>query len=81
MELLPGLAEIFQISIDSLLGYEKSYKSIDKTIDRINALLIEEKYSEAIERALEVLQRYPNDARINEMLADAYYSLCFSTNE
>ena len=27
LELLPGLAEIFQISIDSLLGYEKSYKS------------------------------------------------------
>lgn len=81
LELLPGLAEIFQISIDSLLGYEKSYKSVDKTIDQINALLIEEKYSNAIEKALAVLQRYPNDARINEMIADAYYSLCFSANE
>jgi len=81
LELLPNLAEIFQISIDSLLGYEKSYKSIDKTIDKLNILLAEEKYRMAIEEALSVLQRYPNDARINEILANAYYSLCFSVNE
>lgn len=81
LELLPGLAEIFQISIDSLLGYEKSYKSVDKTIDKINVLLEKEQYKAAIEEAMEVLQRYPNDARINEIIADSYYSICFSVNE
>jgi len=78
LELLPNLAEIFQISVDSLLGYEKSYKSVDKAIEKINILLVEEKYGTAIEEALSVLQRYPNDARINEIIANAYYSLCFS---
>ena len=81
LELLPCLAEIFQISIDSLLGYEKSYKSVDKTIDRINMLLEKEQYRTAIEEAMAVLQRYPNDARVNEIIADSYYSICFSANE
>lgn len=81
LELLPDLAEIFQISIDSLLGYEKSYKSIDRIIDRVTVLLEKEQYREAIKEAMAVLRRYPNDARINEIIADSYYSLCFSTNE
>jgi tetratricopeptide (TPR) repeat protein len=80
LELLPELAEIFQISIDSLLGYEKSYKKTDSVIEQINRLLEEEKYKEAGKEALTILQRYPNDIRINKLLADAYYSLCFSTN-
>lgn len=80
LELLPSLAEIFQISIDSLFGYEKSYKNLDKEIDKINSLLEKEKFKAAIEEALSVLRRYPNDIRINKVLADSYYSLCFSTN-
>lgn len=81
LELLPSLAEIFQISIDSLLGYEKSYKSVDRTIAKINVLLEKEQYRTAIEEAMAVLKRYPNDARINEIIADSYYSICFSVNE
>lgn len=80
LELLPALAEIFQISIDSLLGYEKSYKNLDKILDKINIFLAEEQYSDALREAYTVLQRYPNDIRINKIIADSYYSLCFSTN-
>lgn len=80
LELLPDLAEIFQVSIDSLLGYEKSYKNLDKKINEMNVLLTQEQYQEAIEEATEILKRYPNDIRINKLLADAYYSLCFSIN-
>lgn len=81
LELLPDLAEIFHISIDSLLGYEKSYKSVDKILDKIHILLEKERYRDAIEEAAAVLKRYPNDARINEIIADSYYSLCFSVEE
>ena len=28
---------------------------------------------------MSLLQRYPNDIGLNKLLADAYYSLCFST--
>lgn len=81
LELLPELADIFQVSIDSLLGYEKSYKNLDKKTDEINSLLLQERYHDAIKEAGEALRRYPNDIRINKMIADAYYSLCFSANE
>lgn len=80
LELLPDLAEIFQVSVDSLLGYEKSYKNVDKKIEEIKTFLAVEKYNEAIEEASCLLKRYPNDIRLNKVMADAYYSLCFSTN-
>ena len=80
LELLPDLAEIFQVSIDSLLGYEKSYKNLNKKIKEIELLLSEEKYHTAITAGTELLKRYPNDLRINRLLADAHYSLCFSTS-
>ena len=80
LELLPDLAEIFQVSIDSLLGYEKSYMNLDQKIDEMNALLAQEQYHEGIEEITKLLKRYPNDLRVNKLLADAYYSLCFSTN-
>ena len=37
LELLPDLAEIFQVSIDSLLGYEKSYKNVDQKVAGMNS--------------------------------------------
>lgn len=80
LELLPDLAEIFQVSVDSLLGYEKSYKNLDKKIEEMNLLLTQEQYHKVIEDVTELLKRYPNDIRVNELLADAYYSLCFSVN-
>lgn len=80
LELLPELAEVFQVSIDSLLGYEKSYKNLDKKTGDIKELLVKEKYNAAIEEAMSLLQRYPNDIGLNKLIADAYYSLCFSTN-
>lgn len=81
LELLPELAEIFQVSIDSLLGYEKAYKNLDKKTGEIKKLLEKEKYSAAIEATTALLQRYPNDIGLNKMLADAYYSICFSMGE
>ena len=80
LELLPELAEVFQVSIDSLLGYEKSYKNLDKKTGDIKVLLAKEEYNDAIEEAMSLLQRYPNDIGLNKLLADAYYGLCFSTN-
>lgn len=78
LELLPALAEVFQISIDSLLGYEKPYKNLEKEIEKITVLLKKEAYRDALEKAMEILKRYPNDARVNKLIADACYSLCFS---
>ena len=57
LELLPDLAEIFQVSIDSLLGYEKSYKNVDQKVAGMNLLLQKEQYRAAAEEAAELLRR------------------------
>lgn len=74
IEILPDLADVFQVSIDSLLGYEKAYKHLDKFILEVEADLKQEKYDTAIERLSELIRSYPNDFRTNHLMGDAYYS-------
>lgn len=81
LEILPDLADVFQVSIDSLLGYEKSYRNLDKCLAQISGLLTEEQYKDAITQLRELIKGYPNDFRVNKLLADAYYSLVFSEEE
>jgi transcriptional regulator with XRE-family HTH domain len=78
IEILPDLAEIFQVSIDALLGYEKSYKNLDKFIEKVDSLLLAEEYSLAIGELRQIIRSYPNDFRVNKLLADSYYSIVFS---
>lgn len=78
IELLPDMADIFQVSIDSLLGYEKAYKNLDKCLIEIESLLGCEQYEAAIIKLRDIVKSYPNDFRVNKLLADSYYSLIFS---
>lgn len=78
IELLPDMADVFQVSVDSLLGYEKAYKHLDKIIVEIENMLKHEKYNEAMERLRDVIKKYPNDFRVNHLLGDTYYSLIVS---
>lgn len=78
IELLPDMADVFQVSVDSLLGYEKAYKHLDKIIVEIENMLKHEKYNEAMERLRDVMKKYPNDFRVNHLLGDTYYSLIVS---
>lgn len=78
IELLPDMADVFQVSIDSLLGYEKAYKHLDKFIVEIENDLKLECYDEAIEKLHDIIKKYPNDFRVNHLLGDTYYSLIVS---
>lgn len=78
IELLPILADVLQVSIDALIGYEKTYKNLESQLRQMDELLLLERYQQAEEMALECLSRYPNDFRLNKVLADVYYSQCFS---
>lgn len=80
IEILPDLAEIFQVSIDALLGYEKSYKNLDKIIANIEDLLLKEQYALALDQLRQIIKNYPNDFRVNKLLADSYYSIVFSND-
>ncbi len=78
IELLPILADVLQVSIDALLGYEKAYKNLEENITRMKELLLEEKYDAVTEIGMNCLRRYPNDFRLNKLIADACYSQYFS---
>lgn len=78
IEILPDLAEVFQVSIDALLGYEKAYKNLDKLIEKIENRLFNEEYFLAINELRQIIKNYPNDFRVNKLLADSYYSIVFS---
>lgn len=80
IELLPILADVLQVSVDALIGYEKAYKNLELQLQQMDEFLHLERYQQVEEMALDCLRRYPNDFRLNKILADAYYSQCFSGN-
>lgn len=80
IESLPVLADVLHVSIDALIGYEKAYKNLELQLKQMDEFLLLEKYQQVEEMALDCLRRYPNDFRLNKVLADVYYSQCFSGN-
>ena len=58
------LADFFNISVDVLLGYSISSKSVNDIIQKINNLLKEARYDEAIYETDKALIRYPGNFRI-----------------
>ena len=69
---LMQLADFFSISVDVLLGYSMSSKNIKDISDRLDALLHEDKYDEAIAEAEKALVRYPGNFKILTSCADTY---------
>lgn len=78
IELLPVLADVFHVSIDQLLGHEERSSYLDKKILEILDFANREKYKEASEIAEKLVMKYPNHFKSNKVLADVYYSICFS---
>ena len=69
---LMQLADFFSISVDVLLGYSMSSKNVKDISDRLDALLHEDKYDEAIAEAEKALARYPGNFKILISCADTY---------
>ena len=71
--MIPIIAELFDISIDTLMGYAKECSTEER-----EAFLVEMKrleFSEKILRHREILKRYPNDTRLQYSLASLLYKL------
>jgi transcriptional regulator with XRE-family HTH domain len=70
------LADFFNISVDVLLGYSISAKSIDDIIDRMHVLLKDNLHEEAISEADKALVRYPGNFKIIHACAKTYAVVC-----
>lgn len=66
IELLPKIANLFDVSVDYLLGYEMKETdiTIDEHIDHALKLVYEKKSREAVEYMASVAVRYPNNIKI-----------------
>lgn len=72
ISILMDLADFFDISVDTLLGYSISSKSIDGITDRMKKFLDEGKYDEAISVAEKAIVRYPGNFKILYKCAQTY---------
>ena len=61
---LMELANLYNISMDELLSYDKSSKNIDKMVETIENLCDEHKFDEAVLEANSALTRYPHTVRL-----------------
>ena len=69
------LADFFDVSVDVLIGYDMSSKRVSDIVDRINSLVAEHKYENAIIVSKDALTRYPHDFGIlftTGMMYNAY---------
>ena len=59
LDLIISMATIFQVSIDTLIGYEMKNDSIKEAENRINECLKKMNYQEAVQICNSMLVRYP----------------------
>ena len=64
LEMLMQLADLFQVSLDALVGFAARSGGADAFEARIHALQREKHYDEGVIEAEKALLRYPNDFRI-----------------
>lgn len=77
MELLPALAEIFEITVDKLLGVDDiaEKKRVDEYLDRFQIAINQGKIDECISIAREGVAEYPNNyALLNKLMYALFVS-------
>ena len=72
IRLLLEMADLFCVSIDSLLGYEMRGSSVENIIERIRDHLRTKNFDAALSEGEKALIRYPNSFSIVHCCADAF---------
>lgn len=67
------MADLFGVSMDTLVGYQVQDSSCQALEERIHRLQKEKRYGEAAAEAEKALKRYPNDFRIAYRCGEMYY--------
>ena len=72
LNILIGMAQLFEVSIDALVGYETVSGGAKNAEERIHRLQSSKKYEEAIREAEIAVLRYPNDFGIIYRAGELY---------
>jgi len=77
VKLLMELADLFEISVDTLLGYDRQNENVDNRIKRINQYMAERDFEEAVLEVEKTLKKYPNKFEVVHVAADVYGRIFF----
>lgn len=77
IDLIIQLANIFDVSLDTLIGFQMKSNDIDTFEEKLEEYFFNEKYDEAIIEAKNKLIKYPNNFRVVYACATLYYFLGF----
>lgn len=64
IKLLMEIADFFEISVDTLLGYEQQNGNVENRIQRIRQCIVEKDYEAGTSEAEKALQKYPNNFHV-----------------
>lgn len=64
IEMITGLADFFQESVDALLGYTWNHRSAGQTVELLRTLEKEHRYEEGAVEAKKALQKFPNQREV-----------------
>lgn len=72
VKMLMELADLFEISVDTLLGYDRQNENIENRIKRIQQFIVERDFDEALIEAKKALKKYPNNFDMVYVTAKVY---------
>lgn len=72
VKMLMELADLFEISVDTLLGYDRQSENIENRIKRIEQYVSERDFDEAVLEAEKTLKKYPNKFEVVYVAASVY---------
>lgn len=72
VKMLMELADLFEISVDTLLGYDRQNENVDNRIKRIEQCMAERDFEEAVLEAEKTLKKYPNKFDVVYVVACVY---------
>ena len=81
MDQLPGLASLFEVSMDTLLGYDGTVEKQNRLVLELSAMISRGEREEGIRRARETLGIYPANTALAMMLASVLFSSTEASTE
>ena len=72
IRLLMELADLFEVSVDSLLGYTMKSGNVQNRIERMVSFLAVKDYERAIAESEKALRKYPNNFLLVYVSAQMY---------
>lgn len=81
VKMLMELADLFEVSVDTLLGYDRQNENVENRIKRINQCMKEMDLEEAVLEAEKTLKKYPNNFDVVNVAAAVYRDVFFEKKD